>query len=157
MKKIWSFEELALIKNQMYSVKELCAMFGVNPGTIRNLRRFNCRQWTEQELKLVRDVSYSAKELSVALNTQIGTIRNLRIKLNVKPSRSAIMSRPRPQRIKDEERFCIGKGCSNSFIVKPAMKKKYCSHSCQQRTENVAAKGIGSRSTRNPNIKEYTK
>ena len=37
------------------------------------------------------------------------------------------------------------------------MKKKYCSHSWQLRTENVAKKEIGSRVIRNPNIKEYTK
>lgn len=157
MKKVWSSEELELIKNQSYSVKELCIMLNVKPGTIRNLRRFNSRDWTQVELNLIKNVSYSARELSVMLNAQVGTIRNLRIKLNVKPSQSAAMSKTRPNRVKDEVRQCIGKECLNSFVVKPAMKKKYCSHSCQQRTENVAAKGIGSRSIRNPKIKEYTK
>ena len=121
------------------------------------MTRVKFREWTEEELNLIKDVSYSARELSVLLNARPGTIRNLRTKLDVVPSQSAVMSRPRPERIKNETRHCIGKGCSNTFTVKPAMKKKYCSQSCQLRTENNAPKGIGSRGIRNPNIKEYTK
>lgn len=121
------------------------------------MTRVKFREWTEEELNLIKDVSYSARELSVLLNARLGTIRNLRTKLDVVPSQSAVMSRPRPERIKNETRHCIGKGCSNTFTVKPAMKKKYCSQSCQLRTENNAPKGIGSRGIRNPNIKEYTK
>jgi hypothetical protein len=120
------------------------------------MTRVKFREWTEEELSLIKDVSYSARELSVMLSARAGTIRNLRIKLDVVPSQSSVMSRPRPQRIKNETRQCIGKDCSNSFTVKPAMKKKYCSHSCQLRTDNIAPKGIGSRGIRNPNIKEYT-
>lgn len=121
------------------------------------MTRVKFREWTEEELNLIKDVSYSARELSVLLNARPGTIRNLRTKLDVVPSQSTVMSRPRPERIKNETRQCIGKGCSNTFTVKPAMKKKYCSQSCQLRTENNAPKGIGSRGIRNPNIKEYTK
>lgn len=121
------------------------------------MTRVKFREWTEEELNLIKDVSYSARELSVLLNARPGTIRNLRIKLSVVPSQSAVMSRPRPDRVKNETRHCIGKGCSNTFTVKPAMKKKYCSQSCQLRTENNAPKGVGSRGIRNPNIKEYTK
>lgn len=121
------------------------------------MTRVKFRAWTEEELNLIKDVSYSARELSVMLNARPGTVRNLRIKLGVVPSQSVVMSRPRPDRVKNETRHCIGKGCSNTFTVKPAMKKKYCSQSCQLRTENNAPKGIGSRGIRNPNIKEYTK
>lgn len=121
------------------------------------MTRVKFREWTEEELNLIKNVSYSARELSVMLNARQGTIRNLRTKLNIVPSQSSVMSKPRPQRIKNETRHCIGKNCFNSFIVKPAMKKKYCSHSCQMKTENVAPKGVGSRGIRNPNIKEYTK
>lgn len=121
------------------------------------MTRVKFREWTEEELNLIKDVSYSARELSVMLNARPGTIRNLRINLDVVPSQSAVMSKPRPNRVKDETRQCIRKDCSNTFTVKPAMKKKYCSQSCQLRTENNAPKGIGSRGIRNPNIKEYTK
>lgn len=121
------------------------------------MTRVKFREWTEEELNLIKDVSYSTRELSVMLNARPGTIRNLRIKLEIVPSQSAVMSRPRPNRVKNETRQCIGKDCSNTFTVKPAMKKKYCSHSCQQRTANVAAKGIGSRKIRNPLTPEYKK
>jgi hypothetical protein len=121
------------------------------------MTRVKFREWTEEELNLIKDVSYSARELSVMLNARPGTIRNLRTKLELVPSQSAVMSRPRPNRVKNETRQCIGKDCSNTFTVKPAMKKKYCSHSCQQRTANVAAKGVGSRKIRNPLTPEYKK
>lgn len=119
--------------------------------------RVKFREWTIEELNLIKDVSYSARELSVMLNARPGTVRNLRLKLGVVSSQSSVMSRPRPDRVKDETRQCIGKDCSNTFAVKPAMKKKYCSHSCQQRTANVAAKGVGSRKMRNPATPEYKK
>jgi hypothetical protein len=121
------------------------------------MTRVKFREWTEKELNLIKDVSYSAKKLSIMLTARPGTIRNMRIKLGIVPSQSAVMSKPRPEQVRNETRYCIGKECVNAFTVKPAMKKKYCSHSCQMRTANVASKGIGSRGIRNPNIKEYTK
>lgn len=121
------------------------------------MTRIKFREWTEEELNLIKDVSHSARELSIILDARPGTIRNLRTKLGIVSSQSSVMSKPRPQRIKTETRRCIGKDCSVSFTVKPAMKKKYCSHSCQQRTANVAAKGIGSRKMRNPATPEYKK
>ena len=121
------------------------------------MTRVKFREWTEKELNLIKDVSYSARELSIMLNARPGTIRNLRIKLGVVPSQSSVMSKPRPYQLKQETRNCIGKECTITFTVNKASKKKFCSHSCQQRTANVARKGIGSRKIRNPNIKEYTK
>ena len=121
------------------------------------MTRVKFREWAEEELNLIKDISYSAKELSVMLNARPGTIRNLRIKLGVAPSQSVVMSKPRPNRIKKETRTCIGKGCDTTFVVVPSKTKKYCSHSCQQRTANVAAKGIGSRKMRNPATPEYKK
>jgi hypothetical protein len=67
------------------------------------------------------------------------------------------MSKPRPYQLKQETRTCIGKECDTIFTVNFASKKKYCSHTCQQRTANVAAKGIGSRKMRNPATPEYKK
>lgn len=121
------------------------------------MTRVKFREWTEEELNLIKDVSYSARELSVLLNARPGTIRNLRIKLSVVPSQSIVMSKPRPYQLKQETRTCIGKECNVTFTVNQASKKKYCSHSCQQRTANVAAKGIGSRKMRNPATPEYKK
>lgn len=121
------------------------------------MTRVKFREWTEEELILIKDVSYSARELSVMLNARPGTIRNLRLKLEVVPSQSTVMSKPRPYRRKQETRTCIGKKCNTTFTVNQASKKKYCSHSCQQRTANVAAKGIGSRKMRNPATPEYKK
>jgi hypothetical protein len=121
------------------------------------MTRVKFREWAEEELNLIKDVSYSANELSVMLNARPGTIRNLRIKLDVVPSQSSVMSKPRPYQLKQETRTCIGKECNTTFTVNRASKKKYCSHSCQQRTANVAAKGIGSRKMRNPATPEYKK
>ena len=121
------------------------------------MTRVKFREWNEEELNLIRDVSYSARELSVMLHSRPGTIRNLRIKLGVIPSQSTVMSKPRPYRLKQDIRTCIGKECNNTFTVQQSSKKKYCSHSCQQRTANVAAKGIGSRKIRNPATPEYKK
>jgi hypothetical protein len=121
------------------------------------MTRVKFREWIEEELNLIKDVSYSARELSVMLDARPGTIRNLRLKLGVVPSQSVVMSKPRPYQLKQETRNCIGKECNISFTVNQASKKKYCSHSCQMKTANVAAKGIGSRKMRNPATPEYKK
>jgi len=113
--------------------------------------------WTNEEIALLYNTALGVREVAEKLGMRIGTIVNKRKALGIKNDQSAVMSKPRPDRVKNETRFCIGKNCNNSFVVKPAMKKKYCSHSCQLRTENVAKKGVGSRGIRNPNIKEYTK
>ena len=119
--------------------------------------RVKSHNWTNEELTLIHDTTFSVREVAEKLRMRIGTVGNKRKELGIKNDQSAVMSRPRPDRIKNETRCCVGKDCTNTFVVKPAMKKKYCSHSCQLRTENVAKKGIGSRTIRNPNIKEYTK
>lgn len=121
------------------------------------MTRVKFREWTEEEIKLICDVSYSCRELSIMLNAREGTIRNKRKAYGVTSSQSAVMSKPRPNRYKRETRHCIGKDCEKTFVVVPSSTKKYCSHSCQQKTANVASKGLGSRSIRNPNIQEYTR
>jgi hypothetical protein len=113
--------------------------------------------WTDKEIALLYNTALGVREVAEKLGMRIGTIGNKRKALGIKNDQSAVMSKSRPDRVKNETRFCIGKNCNNSFVVKPAMKKKYCSHSCQLRTENVAKKGLGSRGIRNPNIKEYIK
>ena len=119
--------------------------------------RVKPHNWTREELVLIHDTTLGVREAAERLGMRIGTVGGKRKALGIKNDRSAVMSRPRPSRIKNETRWCVGKNCNNTFVVKPAMKKKYCSHSCQLRTENIAKKGIGSRGIRNPNIKEYTK
>jgi hypothetical protein len=119
--------------------------------------RVKSHNWTNEELTLIHDTTFSVREVAEKLRMRIGTVGNKRKTLGIKNDQSAVMSKSRPNRIKNETRCCVGKDCNNPFVVKPAMKKKYCSHSCQLRTENVAKKGIGSRAIRNPNIKEYTK
>ena len=68
--------------------------------------------------------------------------------------------RDSPNKTRKETRECIGKECNNMFIVVQSSSKKYCSHSCQQRTTNVAKKGIGTRKIRNiltPEYKRYAR
>lgn len=113
--------------------------------------------WTDKEIMLLEDTKYSAVKLSEMLNLRVGTIRNKRKELGIKLEMGAKKGVPNPKKMRQEIRTCIGKDCNVEFQVNQASKKKYCSHSCQQRTANVAAKGIGSRSIRNPNIQEYTK
>jgi len=63
--------------------------------------------------------------------------------------------KPNRKNLRQVVKTCIGKNCSNTFTVNQASKKKFCSKSCQQRTQNNAAKGIGSRKMRNPLTPEY--
>lgn len=147
---------LELIKSEKYTVKEICAMLDIKPGSVRNLKRFNSKDWIKKDLDLIKNVSYSAKELSKILNEKVGTIRRLRKELGVTPSQSAVMSKPRPYQRKQEIRNCVRKDCNVTFQVNRASKKKYCSPRCQMLTQNPSYKGMH-RPQRNPDIKEYTK
>ena len=119
------------------------------------MTRVKFREWTEEEIKLICDISFGCKELGIMLNAREGTIRNKRKAYGIKSSQSSVMSKPRPNRYKREMKQCIAKDCHNMFEVKPASKKKYCSHSCQLKTNHQAPKGIGSRKMRNPLTPEY--
>jgi transposase-like protein len=147
---------LELIKKNTHSVKEICNMFNIKPGTVRNLKRFNSKEWSDEELNLIKNVSYSSKEISIMLKEKLGTIRNLRKKLEISTSQSVVMSKPRPHRHKQEIRNCAGKNCSTTFQINQASKKKYCSQRCQMLTQNPSFKGM-LRPQRNPNVEEYTR
>jgi hypothetical protein len=136
-------------------------------------------RFTEKELELLSNVEYNAREVGEILNLPTYTIQQIRKKLGIKgvPGRNkgcsshikgtlrdpeigkkiskAKKGKPNLKNIKREIRTCIGKDCNNTFEVVPSRTKKYCSHSCQQRTANVAKKGVGSRKQRNPLTPEY--
>lgn len=111
--------------------------------------------WTNDMLEILVNNSYSCQEVAKLLNLRVGTVRNKRKSLGIKNDRSKVMSKPRPYRVKKETRICAADNCVNTFIVVPSRTKKYCSHSCDVRTNHRAPKGIGSRSIRNPHIDEY--
>lgn len=113
--------------------------------------------WTEEEIMLLEDTTYSVRKLAEVLDLRPGTIRNKRKELGIVAPRGLRKGQTNPKKMRQEIRTCIGKDCNTEFQVIQASKKKYCSHSCQQRTANVAPKGTGSRSIRNPNIEEYTR
>lgn len=140
---------------------------------------FMSKQYTEEQLTLIRNIELNAREVGEILGLPTYTIQHIRSKLGIKgtagrqkgfqspikgTTRSAEIGKkiseaktgkPNPKKERKEVRTCIGKDCTNTFIVVPSRTKKYCSHSCQQRTANVAAKGVGSRKIRNPATPEY--
>jgi hypothetical protein len=115
------------------------------------------RIYTKEELELICNPQLTAKEIGLLLSVSPITVSRERVKLGVATNRGAKKGRSNIKKMRQEERICIGKECSNTFTVIQSSKKKYCSHSCQQKTANVAAKGVGSRKMRNPNTPEYKK
>jgi len=117
--------------------------------------------WTDEEINLLHDTTKSVREIAEKLRLREGTVRNKRYALGIKGNQSKAMTgrsrATRSNKLPRETRECINPDCTTTFEVMIKLKKKYCSHSCQQKTNNVAAKGLGSRKIRNPNIKEYTK
>jgi 5-methylcytosine-specific restriction endonuclease McrA len=89
------------------------------------------------------------------LSVRPGTINRKRRELNVVLPMGAKKGKPNLKNLRQITKTCIGKNCHNTFTVNQASKKRFCSHSCQQRTQNVAAKGVGSRKMRNPLTPEY--
>lgn len=114
------------------------------------------RHYTDDDLKLICDPLLTAKEVGQKLKICAGTVYRKRKQLGV-TIQGAKKGKPNFKRVKKFIRHCIGKDCNKSFTVVPSQTKKYCSHSCQQRTANVAAKGVGSRKIRNPATPEYKK
>ena len=115
------------------------------------------KKFNNKEIILISNINYSARELSILLNVQPYEIYKERNRLGIKAARGAKTGKPNLKKIRTETRTCIGKDCTATFTVVPSRTKKYCSHSCQQKTANVAAKGIGSRKIRNPATPEYKK
>ena len=115
------------------------------------------RIYTEEELKLLHNTSLTGEELSVLLNVHPITVGRTRRKLGITTTPGAKPGKSNPKLKRQEIRKCVGKECLIEFTVIQSSKKKYCSNSCQQRTANVAKKGIGSRKIRNTLIREYTR
>jgi len=115
------------------------------------------RVYTKEETELISDPIRTAEEIGKILNVHPITVYRARKQLGIQVAVGAKVGKPNIKKMRQVERICIGKSCTNTFIVNQASKKKYCSHSCQQRTANVAKKGTGTRKIRNPLIKEYTR
>lgn len=111
--------------------------------------------WTKEELMLLHDITYSTRTLAKMFNLRLGTVSSKRRSLGIKSPPGIRKGQSNPNKMRQEIRSCIRKECNVTFQVNQASKKKYCSHSCQQLNANVAPKGIGSRSIRNPKIEEY--
>lgn len=112
------------------------------------------RIYTQEELELVHNVMLSAKTVASQLNVHPATINRLRYKLNINVPAG---TKPGPN-LKLRQRVvktCIGKDCNNTFEARPLNKKKFCSHSCQIKTNPIGSKGKGTRKIKNPNIAEY--
>ena len=114
------------------------------------------RHYTNDEITLICNPTLTAEEVGKTLKICAGTVYRKRKQLGV-IIHGAKKGKPSPNKIRKVIRTCIGKDCNTSFTVIPSQTKKYCSHTCQQRTANVAAKGVGSRKMRNPATPEYKK
>lgn len=113
------------------------------------------RNYTKEELKLISDTTLTADEIAKIINVHPITVGRFRKKLGIKVAPGAKKGKANPKKMRQVTRSCIGKDCVATFTVIQASTKKYCSHSCQQRTANVAPKGIGSRQKRNLLLTEY--
>ena len=112
------------------------------------------RHYTNDEITLMCDPFLTAEEVGKSLKISASTVYRKRKQLGV-IIKGAKKGKPSPNKERKETRTCIGNNCNNTFIVVLSRTKKYCSHSCQQKTANVAAKGVGSRKMRNPATPEY--
>jgi len=133
-------------------------MLTIRDFTVKNHKYFymgTARKYTQKELNLICDITLTGKEIGKELKISPITVCRTRKKLGVLVPIGAKKGRPNVKKRRQETRTCIGKNCYNTFTVGQASTKKYCSHSCQQRTANVAAKGIGSRKMRNLNTPQY--
>ena len=113
------------------------------------------RKYTQEELDLICNPQLTAIEIGNILNVSPITVSRARVKMGVIVTAGAKKGKANIKKMRQVTRNCIGKECSNTFTVVQSSKKKFCSHSCQQRTANVAAKGVGSRKMRNPATPEY--
>ncbi len=112
--------------------------------------------WTDAEIALASNPALSVREIHEATNIRPGTIRKKRMELGIKGNQSAVMSRPRPNRVKQEIRECINPSCDNTFNCGPAQTKKYCSYSCHMIVNNPRrGLGKGNGKIRNPNRDKY--
>lgn len=115
------------------------------------------RVYTNEELELLYNILLTSEEIGAILKIHPITVGRTRKKLGIKVPIGAKLGKPNPNKKRQETRQCIGKDCKNTFDVIQSSKKKFCSNSCQQRTANVAKKGLGSRKIRNPLVKIYTR
>ena len=107
------------------------------------------RTYTLDELALISDEQLSAKEIAAVILVHPITIARMRKSLGVKAKMGK--SKPRPYRIRQEERQCR---CGSVFKAVPSSARKYCSRSCHMRFNNPCKNGRP-RKLRNPNTPAY--
>ena len=113
------------------------------------------RTFTEDELKLIADPQISLTNLCELVNASMPTIGKMRKALGVTTIRGRREGALVPGQRRTIHCVCQNPLCKKEFDSIRSTPRKYCSHSCQQKTANVAAKGKGSRKLRNPNTPEY--
>lgn len=113
------------------------------------------RIFTAEEIEILKRSDLPMSELESMLSTSYKTIRKYQKLYGITWTRTTKKGVPRPYQMASESRVCLNQKCLQSFTVKPAMTKQYCSRSCFVTVNNPGAKGKGSRTIRNPNRDAY--
>jgi hypothetical protein len=113
------------------------------------------RIFTEDEIKLIADPQLSLTKLMELLNASMPTVGKIRKSLGVTTIRGRREGVLVPGQRRTTHHICQNPACQKEIVSIRSNPRKYCCHSCQQKTANVAAKGKGTRKLRNPNTPEY--
>jgi hypothetical protein len=112
------------------------------------------RIFTEDEIALISDVQIPVYKICKMVNASEPTVTKMRKALGIVTIRGAREGGDRGGKI---QCICQNPECKKEINTIRSKFRKFCCHSCQQKTANVAAKGAGSRKMRNPNMPEYKK
>jgi hypothetical protein len=115
------------------------------------------RIFTEDELKLIANPQLSLTTLCVLVDASMPTVSKMRRELGIITIRGRREGVSMPGQRRTIHCVCQNPLCQKEIVTVKSTPRKFCSHSCQQKTENVAGKGRGSRKIRNPNTPEYKK
>lgn len=107
------------------------------------------RIFTPEELTLIADDNLSITKLCKLVNASAPTIGKVRKELDV----NTIRGRRYGEGIKNKTVICANPACQKEFMIKPAVRKRFCSKSCSTTIVNPAPKGKGSRPYQ---VKEHT-
>jgi len=122
---------------------------------INTYKEIIMKTFTEYEIEILSDpVKYNLREAAIILDIHYITVQRQRKKLG-------IISIPgpkglRPYKIKNETRTCVQENCDATFVVKPAMTKKYCSISCSSLDCSYESRRKPRPHTRKPGTNDYT-
>ena len=115
------------------------------------------RIFTEDELNLIIDLQRSVTEICLLVSASHPTITKIRKEVGIVTIRGRRGGSVVPSQRRTIYCVCQNAACKKEFESIKSTPRKFCSHTCQQRSANVAAKGIGSRKMRNPNTPVYKK